>query len=102
MTMKKTLSFVLILIMLAASSAFAQDASGVRNQQPQATGPMPQHLLPPQTQANTATAKKSSGTSHKKRNIIIAVVIGVAAGVAIAAHNGAYGSSSNSTTGTGY
>ena len=91
--MKKTLILVFISIVLAASSAVAEDLPRTRTQQPL-------NLLPPQTQSNTAGEKKSAGTSHKKRNIIIAVVVGAVTGVAIAAHKGVYGSSSNS--GAGY
>ena len=109
--MKKTLSFALIAIVLAAGSATAQDLSRAQIQQllkidspaeKTKQAALPFHLLPPQTKTDNASATQSTGTSHKKRNVIIAVVVGgVAAGVIIAAKNGAYGSSNNGTN-TGY
>jgi len=96
----KSLSLVLIVTLLAISPAFAQDAN--RSQQTAETQSTektsePQvrqsNLLPSPGQPDTSTEKQSSTTSHKKRNIIIAVVVAVAVGVAVAAHNGLYGSS---------
>ena len=95
----KSLSLVLIVTLLAISPAFAQDAN--RAQQTAETQPSektsePQvrqsDLLPLPGQPDTSTEKQSSTTSHKKRNIIIAVVVAVTVGVAVAAHNGLYGS----------
>jgi hypothetical protein len=95
-------SLVLIGSLFFASSTFAQDID--RSQIQKLVRIEPAHasyLLPPQGQtAASSSAAKPSGTSHRKRNIIIAVVVaGAVAGVIVAAHNGAYGSSSNMTTG---
>ena len=98
----KLCSLVLVVSLLAASSVFSQDIN--RTQLQQVTKIEPAHasyLLPPQGQSAAATAAKPAGTSHKKRNIIIVVVAAaVVTGVIVAAHNGAYGSSTN--MGTGY
>jgi hypothetical protein len=100
--MFKLCSFVLIVSLLFASPAFAQEINRTQLQQVTKIEPArASYLLPPQGQSAASAAPKSSGTSHKKRNIIIAVVAAaVVAGVIVAAHNGAYGSSSN--MGTGY
>jgi hypothetical protein len=106
----KYLSLVLVVSLLLASPAFAQDVNRTEIQQMTKVEPVtakstnttvkPSYLLPPQGQPADSTAKQSSGTSHKKRNIIIATVVAVAVGgVIVAAHNGAYGSSSS---GSGY
>jgi len=96
----KSSSLVLIVTLLAVSPAFAQDVN--RAQQTAETQPAektsePQvrqsNLLPLPGQPDTSTEKQSSTTSHKKRNIIIAVALAVVVGVAVAAHNGLYGSS---------
>ena len=98
--MIKSLSLVLIVTLLAVSPAFPQDAN--RAQQTAETQPAektsePQvrqsNLLPSPGQPDSRREKQPSTTSHKKRNIIIAVVVAVAVGVAVAAHNGLYGSS---------
>ena len=97
--MIKSLSLVLIVTLLAVSPAFAQDAN--RAQQTAETQPAttsePQvrqsDLRPSPGQPDTSTEKQSSTTRHKKRNVILAVVVAVAVGVAVAAHNGLYGSS---------
>ena len=98
--MIKSSSLVLIVTLLAVSPAFAQDVN--RAQQTAETQPAektsePQvrqsNLLPLPGQPDTSTEKQSSTTSHKKRNIIIAVALAVVVGVAVAAHNGLYGSS---------
>lgn len=100
--MIKSLSLVLIVTLLALSPAFAQDANRAQQTAETETQPAektsePQvrqsNLLPSPGQPDTSTEKQSSTTSHKKRNIIIAVVVAVAVGVAVAAHNGLYGSS---------
>jgi hypothetical protein len=100
--MFKLCSLVLVVSLLFASPVFSQDIN--RAQLQQVTKVEPAHasyLLPPQGQSATSPAAKPAGTSHKKRNIIIAVVVAaVVTGVIVAAHNGAYGSSSN--MGTGY
>ena len=97
--MIKSLSLVLIVTLLAVSPAFAQDAN--RGQQTAETQPAntsePQvrqsDLRPSPGQPDTSTEKQSSTTRHKKRNIIIAVAVAAATGVAVAAHKGVYGSS---------
>jgi len=103
-------SVVLIVSLLAASPVFAQDVNRTEIQQLTKVEPVrakssnttvrPSYLLPPQGQPADSTAKQSTGTSHKKRNIIIGVVVAAAVGgVIVAAHNGAYGSSNS---GSGY
>jgi hypothetical protein len=100
--MIKICSVLIAVSLFLASPVSAQNIN--RAQLQQATKIESAHasyLLPPQGQPATSPAAKPTGTSHKKRNIIIAVVVGaVVAGVIIAASNGAYSSSSN--TGTGY
>lgn len=98
--MIKSVCVVLIVSLMVASPAFAQDVSRTQIQKLTKIEPAvrPSYLLPPQGQTDTGTAKPASGPSHKKRNIIIAVVVAAAVGgVIVAAHNGAYGSS-----GSGY
>jgi hypothetical protein len=108
----KRLSLVLVVFLVVASPSFAQDLSRAQIQQlvkiepvtakSQEVSSRPSYLLPPQGQPAESNAKQSSGTSHKKRNIIIATVVGLAVGgVIVAAHNGAYGMS-NSASGSGY
>ena len=96
--MIKSSSLVLIVTLLAVSPAFAQDAN--RAQQTAETQPatsesqvQQSELRPSPGQPDTSTEKQSSTTRHKKRNVILAVVVAVAVGVAVAAHNGLYGSS---------
>jgi hypothetical protein len=97
--MIKSLGLVLIVTLLTVRPAFAQDAN--RAEQTAETQPVntsePQvrqsDLRPSPVQPDTPTEKQSSSTRHKKRNVILAVVVAVAVGVAIAAHNGLYGSS---------
>ena len=100
--MIRVCSLVLTVSLLFAGTVSAQDIN--RAQLQQATKIESAHasyLLPPQGQPAATAPAKPAGTSHKKRNIIIAVVVGaVVAGVITAASNGAYSSSSN--TGTGY
>jgi hypothetical protein len=97
--MIKLCSFVLIASLFITSSAFGQEINRTQLQQVTKVEPArASYLLPPQgqqTAAAPATAPApapkpaSTGTSHKKRNIIIAVVVGaVVAGVVIAATNG--------------
>lgn len=107
----KRLSLVLVVSLLVASPSFAQDLNRAQIQQlvkiepvtakSQEVSSRPSYLLPPQAQPAESNAKQSSaGTSHKKRNIIIVTVVGLAVGgVIVAAHNGAYGMSSS---GSGY
>jgi hypothetical protein len=101
----KSISLVVILSLLTASAAFAQDVNPAQIRQLTKVEPVtakspntsvrPSYLLPPQDQPAANDATPSSGTSHKKRNIIIAVVSAlVVGGVIVAAHNGAYGGSS--------
>jgi hypothetical protein len=81
---------VLIVSLIAASPVVAQDVNRTQIQQltkiEPATTKLPQssvrpsYLLPPQGQTDTGTTKPVSGTSHKKRNIIIAVVVAAAVG----------------------
>jgi len=86
-------SLALIVCLLFASPGFSQDIN--RAQLQQLTKLQPVHasyFLPPQGQPATSpqpsAPQTSSGTSHKKRNIIIAVVVGaVVAGVVVAASN---------------
>ena len=97
--MIKSLGLVLIVTLLAISPAFAQDA----NLTPQTAETQPANTSEPQVrpadlrpspgQPDSSTEKQSSTTRHKKRNVILAVVVAVAVGVAVAAHNGLYGSS---------
>jgi len=96
----KSSSLVLIVTLLAVTPAFARDANRAQqtaDTQPAANTSEPQvrqsDLLSSPSQPDTSTEKQSPTTSHKKRNIIIAVVVAVAVGVAVAAHNGLYGSS---------
>ena len=106
----KCLSLVLVVSMLVASPALAQDVNLNQIQQLTKVEPVtakasnsiarPSYLLPPQGQPADSTAKQPAETSHKKRNIIIAVVVAAAVGgVIVAAHNGAYGSGSSSSGG---
>ena len=97
--MIKLCSFVLIASLFVTSSAFGQEINRVQLQQVTKVEPArASYLLPPQGQQGAAapapaTKPASTGTSHKKRNIIIAVVVGaVVAGVIIAASNGGSGS----------
>jgi hypothetical protein len=100
--MIKLCSLVLVVSLFLTSPAFAQDINRAQLQQATKIEPARgSYLLPPQGQPSASAAAKPAGASHKKRNIIIAVVVAaVVTGVIIAAHNGAYGSSSN--MGTGY
>ena len=110
--MIKCLSLVLVISLLATSPVFAQDLNRTQIQQmvklepatakSQDVSTRPSYLLPPQGQPADSNTKPATGTSHKKRNIIIASVVALAVGgVIVAAHNGAY-SSSNSGSGSGY
>jgi hypothetical protein len=87
-------SLALTLSLLLAAPGFSQDIN--RAQLLQLTKIEPAHasyFLPPRGQSattspQTSAPQTSSGTSHKKRNIIIAVVAGaVVAGVIVAASN---------------
>jgi hypothetical protein len=100
----KSICLVLIVSVFAAGTAFAQDVNPAQIRQLTKADPLtakspntsvrPSYLLPPQDQPAAKDATQSSGTSHKKRNIIIGVVSAlVVGGVIVAAHNGAYGSS---------
>jgi hypothetical protein len=100
---KKNLSLMVIVSLLAASPVVAQDLNRAQIRELGKIEPVsahPSYLLPPQGQPADSNTKPASGTSHKKRNIIIATVVALAVGgVIVAAHNGAYGSSSS---GSGY
>ena len=103
--MNKPLCLFLIVFLAAASPAFAQSPPRTLAEELKAirTESKPSYALPPQAPTPSNNAQAAPAKSHKKRNIIIAVVAaGVVAGVIIAAHNGAYGDSSSNGSGMGY